>query len=471
MGLLRPKSEQFFKIAYVYVTELKDTAVKSGEVSSEETDHSSLAGDDKPVHMSRFGENQSTIVSRVPNKSVEDLHHTDCSSCQGTASLSPLAKTKCTHQGEPQEVDSLLSETTQETDLESLGACGGQLENQSGKLEESLDDFRVEGKILQKLLNMDKIEAEPVQTGTGFGVIKDISVSNILIDEDDKTKHFTKKDFSNLSKSKPKVIERGNARLFAANTPGEDDKVFTLLSPESDFSESSSSEVWGYRPQLVHELSLTETPETDSSFDACSYADLPNQNYYYRHGDSTNEASPVIPEETKMTNLVGASGETPANVRHMSIVEMTENLLQMTLEMQEQMDSDLSSQLSAQTLTNTLEKTPELETGTQNAYETSQPPSGENLEESRERTGGEPGKEQEIPAFDECRPTDCEIIDLEEQSNDALKDSVPDTVTVATGDVAIVTEITEHSGDDGRESEVDGTGEVNQAGETRSTFV
>lgn len=238
-------------------------------------------------------------------------------------------------------------------DLESLGACGGVGVGgtQSRKMEESenqsaVDDIRIEGQIMQKLLNMDKIDnacSENVSSsGSGFGVIKDISVSNILVEEDDKTKHFAKKDLSNLAKSKSRVTERGSGRLFAANTPGEDEKVFSLISPESDFSESSSSEVWGFRPQIATEAVPTQTPETDSSIDGCSYADLPNQNMYYRHDDSANENSPIIAEEAKLGNVIGSLSD--QSVNQISISEMTENLLQMTLDMQDNVDSDKNTQ-------------------------------------------------------------------------------------------------------------------------------
>lgn len=326
--------------------------------------------------VSRFGENQSSIVSRVPNKSVEDLYHPDCSGCPG---ISPLSPSKRPHGNSgdalvrlPGEVggfegaglDSIgaglepLGTEIDTANLDSLGACGGGTDDVSFSLDSQLlsnqeycsqvDDVRVEGKILQKLLNTDRIDrpseeplpSPPSSTAVpgagGFGVIKDISVSNIHVGDMDKTKEFTKKDLSSFAKHKPKVVERGNGRLFAANTPGDDEKVFSLISPESDFSESSSSEVWGYRPQHVIETTQGITPETDSSMDGCSYADLPNQNEHYRHGDSTSETSPVIGGEFKLMNLIGSADCASAN--EMSIVEMTENLLQMTLEMQNKID-------------------------------------------------------------------------------------------------------------------------------------
>ena len=310
--------------------------------------------DEKPVqNFSRFSENQSTIVSRVPNKSVEDLYHPDCISCQNNPTMSPLTASKHVHQrAASQGRLDLESLNFDGVDLESLGACGGvEIDGtQSRKLDDAdnqtaIDDIRIEGPIMQKLLNMDKIdnacsETAP-STGSAFGLIKDISVSNILVEDDDKTRHFAKKDLSNLAKNKSKNVQRGNGRLFAANTPGEDEKVFSLISPESDFSESSSSEVWGYRPQPVPETTPMETPETDSSIDGCSYADLPNQNMYYKHDDSANENSPVIADEIKLENVIGYGDP---SVNQISISEMTENLLQMTLDMQDRLRFEINTQ-------------------------------------------------------------------------------------------------------------------------------
>ncbi|XP_052236052.1 ankyrin repeat and IBR domain-containing protein 1-like [Dreissena polymorpha] len=309
-------------------------------------DQSGADDNDRPFSLSRFGENQSTVVSRVPNKSVEDLYHPDCSSCQAATSLSPLVTNKYLHTGEP---DLPSSECPPFDDLEVLGACGGISVSSIGEESEnqSVDDFSLGGPILQKLLNMDAIDksnGEPIASCRSFGPIKDISVSNIHIDEDDKTKNFMKKDFSNLSRSKPKVVEHGNGRLFSANTPGEDEKVFTLLSPESDFSESSSSEVWGYRPQLVHEPKHMHTPETDSSVEGCSCADLPNQNSYYRHDDTLSETSPLTgEEENKLLNLIGQSEHASTNQR--SFIELTETMLKMTLDMQNELELDSYTQV------------------------------------------------------------------------------------------------------------------------------
>ncbi|XP_060599500.1 ankyrin repeat and IBR domain-containing protein 1-like [Ruditapes philippinarum] len=316
--------------------------------------------DEKPVqNVSRFGENQSTVVSRVPNKSVEDLYHPDCISCQNNPAMSPLSASKHVHQrAASQGRLDLESLNFDGVDLESLGACGGVEidETQSRKIDEAenqtgIDDIRIEGQIMQKLLNMDKIDNACSETapsaGSAFGLIKDISVSNILVEDDDKTRHFAKKDLSNLAKNKSKNIQRGNGRLFAANTPGEDEKVFSLISPESDFSESSSSEVWGYRPQPITE-NKTETPETDSSIDGCSYADLPNQNMYYKHDDSANENSPIMADEGKLENVIGYNNQT---VNQISISEMTENLLQMTLDMQDRLRFEINTQSEASAVT------------------------------------------------------------------------------------------------------------------------
>ena len=237
--------------------------------------------------------------------------------------------------------------------LESLGAYGGKLENDenqstfSSESDKDMDDVRVEGKILQKLLNTDKIDIpyqEMLPSGaSGFGVIKDISVSNLHIGDSDKTKDFASKDLSGLSKPKQASERPGSGRLFAANTPGEDEKVFSLLSPDSDFSESSSSEVWGFRPlRLQEQPNQQQTPETDSSMDTCSCADLPNQNEHYMHGDVT---SPVIGPNLDCSNLATDSKKNSS--KELSILEMTENLVQLTRHMQD------SFGLNEQKLSNT----------------------------------------------------------------------------------------------------------------------
>ena len=364
------------------------------------------------------------------------MYHPDCASCHSNPGLSPLATSKQPHSGASFGLVSQSSENSSglvtdildldDANLESLGACGGvtisddvpkiATVNQEDLIEDEsqlMDDFRVEGRILQKMLNMDIIEqsSSDVATGggsgggvgCGFGPIKDISVSNIHIDENDKMKHFTEKDFSNLTKtSKPKVVERGNGRLFAANTPGDDEKVFTLLSPESDFSESSSSEVWGFRPQLVHEPVQTHTPETDSSMDGCSYADLPNQNCYYRHDDTLSEESPVmIGGETKLMNLnlIGHSGQASAN--QISLNEMTENLLKMTLDMQKELEIEEATQFSAQPSDDLCVVDLESDVISKNSSDPQVPPSGEVDEPRRVFCAQEqelsPLVEQELP--------------------------------------------------------------------------
>ncbi|WAR10894.1 AKIB1-like protein [Mya arenaria] len=411
--------------------ELSSLLPEPEEKSVDTDDQSNLTDDDKPVQVSRFGENQSTVVSRVPNKSVEDLYHADCSSCQvnaqGNAGLSPLATTR-----QPHSDDSTghVTDSTNETDvltiddddLEALGACGG-IEETLAKVpfedeNQFMDDFRVEGRILQKMLNMDKIEKSNIdvpQSGGSFGAIKDLSVSNIHVDDGDKMKHFSEKDFSNLSKqSKPKVVERGNGRLFSANTPGDDEKVFTLLSPESDFSESSSSEVWGYRPQLVHDPTQTRTPETDSSIDGCSYADLPNQNYYYKHEDTLSEASPVIVEETKLINLTSDSGQASAN--QMLLSEMTENLLKMTMDMQKEIDTNVTIETSAQMSEPADSAVDADDVISTNRSEVVVPPSGSN-ETIRETTENFI-ELAELPPISGNNTSDCDIIDIE--SSDAF---------------------------------------------------
>lgn len=91
-------------------------------------------------HESQTTSNEySTIVTRVPNKSVEDVHR------EVNSEL---------HKGEP-------------------GACGG---------------------------NRCPPEPDALHMPNSFGLIKDLSVANILSSDKDKTKEFEKKDFSQIYK-------------------------------------------------------------------------------------------------------------------------------------------------------------------------------------------------------------------------------------------------------------------------------
>ncbi|XP_005093184.1 ankyrin repeat and IBR domain-containing protein 1 [Aplysia californica] len=142
---------------------------------------------------SRFDESKSTVVSRVPNKSVEDLYCME----QTLKATGPAA------QGQGRKSQSLtMAESTQsfpdfsgvfnslsEMSCASpavatcggvgvgVGVCGEEKERTS------------ESNCASKTLGL---------FGTMFGAIKDLSVSNIHASEDDKTKDFLSKDLASI---------------------------------------------------------------------------------------------------------------------------------------------------------------------------------------------------------------------------------------------------------------------------------
>ena len=114
-----------------------------------------------------FSEEYSSIVTRVPNKSVEDL------------ALEVPAERVHTH--------------------DTLGACGGLLDKKGLG-----HDFHISSN--QNQAKEDGSNGiEQMHVANTFGLIKDISVTNILSSDRDKTKDFEKKDFSQFY-SKSQVI-------------------------------------------------------------------------------------------------------------------------------------------------------------------------------------------------------------------------------------------------------------------------
>ena len=109
-----------------------------------------------------YREEYSTIVTRVPNKSVENLH-------------SEAVK-------------------AERSSHDTLGACGGDPSANHEHAPRSHDpsDMSESG------------EVDPNHVPNAFGIIKDISVTNICHNDTDKTKDFEKKDFSQMyAKSQP----------------------------------------------------------------------------------------------------------------------------------------------------------------------------------------------------------------------------------------------------------------------------
>lgn len=161
---------------------------------------------------SRF-DDTSMVVNRVPNKSVEDVKH--------------AGEHAQPHFQLPLQLPDVLDNTRQQTwDV-------GDTTNMNNN-----------------------------RTGSCFGVIKDLSVSNIHVDEEDKTKDFQSKNLNLLMhearQHNNKISSQG---VLAANTPDEDSNVFLLMSPaDSDISSYTNSrnqppvsrqQVWGGQEQQV----------------------------------------------------------------------------------------------------------------------------------------------------------------------------------------------------------------------------
>ena len=161
-------------------------------------DSKCCSGQHKPMYSgSHFEETTSTLVPRVPNKSVEDLYCVESAIHPGSCSCD-----KC---------------------VESLGAYAGAAESER--------------------------ESSAVENST-FGVIKDLSVSNIHAFEDDKTRDFLAKDFASLFQKTQlrlavgQAASRNGGKMFAANTPSDEDNMAcVLVSPESEKS-AMSLELW-----------------------------------------------------------------------------------------------------------------------------------------------------------------------------------------------------------------------------------
>ncbi|XP_046380179.1 ankyrin repeat and IBR domain-containing protein 1-like isoform X2 [Haliotis rufescens] len=201
---------------------------------------------------SHFDETTSTLVPRVPNKSVEDLYRGD-----GTWLTSPHTPTcacdKC---------------------VESLGAYAAP-DNPRGF----------------SLLSLES---------NTFGAIKDLSVSNIHATDDDKTKDFLSKDFAALFQKQDGRAacsqSQGNGgKLFAANTPSEDDCSYVLNSPSSEKS-ALSTQLW--RPRAAIQ-SISSDQITPVDYEADHLA-LKTPSDTYSHTDESKD-TPVSPPEDLFT--------------------------------------------------------------------------------------------------------------------------------------------------------------------------
>ncbi|XP_041374912.1 ankyrin repeat and IBR domain-containing protein 1-like isoform X2 [Gigantopelta aegis] len=316
---------------------------------------------------SRFEETTSTLVPRVPNKSVEDLYCVD-------TTIHPVACScdKC---------------------IESLGAyAGASAAAQSEK------------------------ETSTLENNT-FGVIKDLSVSNIHAFEDDKTRDFLSKDFASLFQKTqlklavgPTTNNRNGGKLFAANTPSEEDNMACVLaSPESERS-SLSLELW--RPCTTDGMVTAQSQpadETDVVVDVetscgsgCEDEEVENKVDDVPLENEKHAVEEFKVEETPSTKLLSEEGEksdvadvgdTVAGLQigqerffdeRSSLLEMAENLVQMTEQLSSQIQAGNFVNFSSEQMYNASEDSITFVQGTQSVLDIAEP-SGNHIETQASR--------------------------------------------------------------------------------------
>ncbi|KAJ8319888.1 hypothetical protein KUTeg_001475 [Tegillarca granosa] len=251
---------------------------------------------------SRFDEDTSMVVNRVPNKSVEDVKHAG-------EHVQP-------HFQLPLQLPDVLDNTRQQTwDLGDLNVTSGNSSHSS-------------------------------HTSSCFGVIKDLSVSNIHVDEEDKTKDFQSK---NLNLLMHETRHHNNSRgVLAANTPDEDSNAFLFMSPaDSDPSgytdsrnqpPSSRHQAWGGQEQAWggseqawggHQQSCSDQPKFEDKVES-----------WYNRTDDLH------------SNLVGSRHDDRCGHPYSSgndLLQMAENLVQMTSAMQTELTTSSGAVGSKQT--------------------------------------------------------------------------------------------------------------------------
>ncbi|XP_076461303.1 ankyrin repeat and IBR domain-containing protein 1-like [Babylonia areolata] len=318
---------------------------------------------------SRFEETTSTVVTRVPNKSVEDLYCLDCGPKpkmdtghnSSTSSFSELSPGLEPHQAadlspQPQRPSTSSDLATQSSaSVSPDGASGHLLEDSPSPLPPSAE--------------------APTAECAMFGTIKDLSVANIHATDSDKTSEFLSKDFQALfhmgrsysspNTTSPSISSDRPLRKANASYSGEDTGAFFLSRPDSYGSSSSTS------------LPLPELPLPSASADPapefpdCAFLPSPplhdpvpswpllekknntqvdQRKATHTHGKtavalqdksflSGSKRSPRgaerLPKEGSNaypSRPIGRKGPTQDD-EHVSLLEMAENLLQMTAEM------------------------------------------------------------------------------------------------------------------------------------------
>ncbi|OWF51295.1 ankyrin repeat and IBR domain-containing protein 1-like [Mizuhopecten yessoensis] len=254
----------------------------------------------------RFDETTSTVVSRVPNKSVEDLLHDDCSiGCRAP----------------PPSLSTLSSES------DSPGECIGTIPALY-----TTPGLSSQSPITPSPPTSTYQQQQPNQSPGCFGIIKDLSVSNINTGEADKTRDFQGK---NLSLFRDQKQERPSLRgILAANTPGEDeDNVFVLVSPDS--LQTSQQQSWAYPANFS--TSANNKHQSQPTGGVRGQESTPSW-------EMTSSTSSLKGETKVLTSLYdhtkGSAGSDDPG--EMSLSQMAENLVHISAEMKRMVEDHIT---------------------------------------------------------------------------------------------------------------------------------
>ena len=220
------------------------SADSQGEASGKADQASKGSRHKRKFSQSRFDESASTVVTRVPNKSVEDLYCLDCG--PKTKAGTGHSSSTSSHSELSPGVERHQAELSPGLDRPSTSSDCGVFSSASVSPDGAgclwLED--------QQSSELPSTEWTPGEHSM-FGTIKDLSVSNIHATDKDKTSEFLSKDFHALfqtgklhtspskSSGPSSTADRPLVRASASSGRGEDSGA--LLSRPAVFPPSSSS--------------------------------------------------------------------------------------------------------------------------------------------------------------------------------------------------------------------------------------
>ncbi|KAI8776004.1 ankyrin repeat and IBR domain-containing protein 1 [Biomphalaria glabrata] len=164
---------------------LQDLSVVFTEEKKKTRPKSSIDKRRKLSQSSRFDESKSTIVTRVPNKSVEDLYCLDL----------PTKAVKCS----PGFKEGYLTPVSRSTSSGLLDTSGIKVSHSSDALTPSAsfdEKVSISSSSSSSTCGINSAATTKCIFGSMFGAIKDISVSNIHSSKSDKTRDFLSKDLA-----------------------------------------------------------------------------------------------------------------------------------------------------------------------------------------------------------------------------------------------------------------------------------